>query len=363
MVKIFGHQFAAIALACALVMPASAQSGEPDPAKVADYKTLQRLDQRLADVGFRLQKSATPWCSQTEYALGWVVTDRLQYPAGDQSAVARSYGTSWPGASDFVIAAVAKNSPAARNKFHVGEAVLAIDDYDLATATADEPDTKKSKRARKKGKSFDRMAAVEAAMIERFADGTANIRIKSPVKAGQGLSVAATIPIELERVCASLISLHVGSSLSAGADGRRVRINHKLAVYAADDAELAWIVAHELSHNILGHPQRLNKAKINRGLFQEFGKSAKLTRQTEDEADRLSIWLMVKAGYDPHAGIRFWERYGPEHDSPLIRSATHSRWKDRIETLRSEIGIATSAFATDANARPPMLTANSVTDK
>lgn len=324
----------------------------PDPAKIADYKALQQLDQRLATVGYRLQKAATPWCSQTEYQMGWVLADRLQYPAADQSAVARSYGTSWPGAADIVIAAVAKDSPASRVQFHIGEAVLAIDDADPATLSAGD---KKSKKARKKGNSFDRMGALEAAMLERFADGHAEVRIQSPMKPGQGMMISATIPVALERVCASLISLHVGSDLGAGADGRRVRINHSLAAYTKDNNELAWVVAHELAHNILGHPQRLKKAKINRGLFQQFGKSAKLTRQTEDEADRLSMWLMVKAGYDPVAALRFWERYGPEHDSPLIRSATHSSWKDRMATLQVETDKAVAALRSNPDARPSVL--------
>ena len=324
----------------------------PDPQKVADYRALQRLDQRLAHVGYRLQKAATPWCAQTEYQMGWVLADRLQYPAADQAAVARSYGTSWPGAGDIVIAAVAKDSPASRVKFHVGEGVLGIDDVDPAALTAP---TAKAKKARKKGNSFDRMGTLEAAMIERFADGRAEIRIQSPVRAGQGLAVSATIPVQLERVCASLISLHVGSDLGAGADGRRVRINHALAQYTKDDNELAWVVAHELAHNISDHPQRLKAAKVNRGLFQQFGKSAKLTRQTEDEADRLSMWLMVKAGYDPAAAQSFWQRYGPEHDSPLIRSATHSNWKDRMTALQVASDAAVAALKSNPDARPPVL--------
>ena len=361
MVRVFTRNFSAFALACASLAPLHAQSAPavaiPDPVKVADYKALQKLDQRLANIGYRLQKTATPWCTQTDYQMGWVLADRLQYPESDQSAVARSYGTSWPGANDIVIAAVARNSPASRVQFHVGEAVLSIDDID-PSALFNNNNSPKKKKPNKKGNSYDRMAMLEAAMAERFADGHAEVRVQSPTRPTQGLMVSATIPVQLERVCASLISLHVGSNLTAGADGRRVRINHSLALYTKDDNELAWVVAHELAHNILGHPQRLDKAKVNRGLFQQFGKSAKLTRQTEDEADRLSIWLMAKAGYDPAAAVQFWQRYGPEHDSPLIRAATHSSWKDRITTLQAETEVAVATLKADPNARPPVLTAS-----
>jgi predicted Zn-dependent protease len=36
----------------------------------------------------------------------------------------------------------------------------------------------------------------------------------------------------------------------------------------------------------------------------------KVIKATEAEADRLSVWLMANAGYDPEAAISFWERYG-----------------------------------------------------
>lgn len=327
----------------------------PDLAKVNDYKKLRQLDQRLATIGYRLQKTATPWCATTEYQMGWVLTDRTQYPADDQAAAAYAYGTSWPGAGDIIIAAVAKDSPASRASFHIGEGVLAIDDVDPASLTRDGIVAKKHKKADSKDNSFDRMGRIEAAMADRFADGEAQVRIQSPVRAGQGMSVAATMSVPLERVCASIISLHVGSDMGAGADGHRVRINHRLALYTKDDSELAWVVAHELAHNILGHRQRLDKAKVNRGLFQQFGKNAKLTRQTEDEADRLSMWLVVKAGYDPAAAQRFWQRYGPEYDSPLIRSGTHSNWKERMTALQVETDVAVAAFKENPDARPPVL--------
>src|SRR3546814_2491582 len=86
---------------------------------------------------------------------------------------------------------------------------------------------------------------------------------------------------------------------------------------------LAAAVAHELAHNILRHRERLDAADVARGLFKGFGRSARLFRQTEIEADRLSAWPMRGAGYDPPAAVRFWGRFGTrggrseEHTSEL----------------------------------------------
>src|SRR3546814_9337771 len=93
---------------------------------------------------------------------------------------------------------------------------------------------------------------------------------------------------------------------------------------------LAAAVAHELAHNILRHRERLDAADVDRGLFKGFGRSARLFRQTEVEADRLSVWLMRGAGYDPQAAVRLWGRFGTRGGPVLIQPSTHPPRRDRV---------------------------------
>jgi Zn-dependent protease with chaperone function len=100
-----------------------------------------------------------------------------------------------------------------------------------------------------------------------------------------------------------------------------------------DPQELAAIVAHELAHIVLDHPRRLTDAHVSRGLFKGFGRSGRLFKQTENEADRLSVTLMANAGYDPQAAVRYWLTYGAQLNDHGGLGSTHLPWQDRARLI------------------------------
>jgi predicted Zn-dependent protease len=74
---------------------------------------------------------------------------------------------------------------------------------------------------------------------------------------------------------------------------------------------------------------------VDRGLFAPFGRNARLIRQSEAEADRLSLYLMDRAGYDPAAAPAFWRRVA--HADPMSDvDPTHPRWRVRLAALQVE---------------------------
>jgi hypothetical protein len=97
--------------------------------------------------------------------------------------------------------------------------------------------------------------------------------------------------------------------------------------------EFAAAVAHELAHNLLRH----------RAWLDLRGRSRANIRLTEDEADRLVPWLMVNAGYDPGAAVRFLRRWGPGHDGGLFRKRTHSGWDERAAAIAAESPLIEAA--------------------
>jgi predicted Zn-dependent protease len=158
-----------------------------------------------------------------------------------------------------------------------------------------------------------------------------------------------------EQTCASRFQIKIDDDRNASANGEIVSISSALAEYFADDAEFAAVAAHELAHNLLNHRDRLNRQKVNRGFFGQFGKSARRIKDTEIEADRLSVWLMANAGYDPEAAIRFWTRYGKEHGKGIFSASTHYRWKKRVKLFEEEIANMAKAESLDGKRVPPLL--------
>lgn len=144
-------------------------------------------------------------------------------------------------------------------------------------------------------------------------------------------------PAEETSVCASTFWVDNRRKKEAGSDGEHVRVSSGLVDFLDEDDELAAVAAHELAHNQLGHPALLDGLKKGR---------AKTVRQTEIEADGLSVWLLANAGYDPHAAIRMWRRLGP-------RQSKTPRLPERLAIVESEIAALESIPASDGKRSPP----------
>jgi predicted Zn-dependent protease len=131
-----------------------------------------------------------------------------------------------------------------------------------------------------------------------------------------------------------------------------VQVTTAIAAYVADDDELAAVLAHEFAHNILGHRVRLDAARVSRGFFGNFGRSAARIRETEIEADRFSVYLLDRAGYDPAAAVRFWTRFG-QRGLNFLGSPTHPNWRARIASFETEIAAIRRAHMQGTEPVPP----------
>lgn len=80
------------------------------------------------------------------------------------------------------------------------------------------------------------------------------------------------------------------------------------------DDELAWILSHEIAHNILSHVQNAKlRAMLNTFLGATVGPSSPVAnapepRSLEAQADYVGAYLMARAGFDLDAIRRVWSR-------------------------------------------------------
>lgn len=140
-----------------------------------------------------------------------------------------------------------------------------------------------------------------------------------------------------------------------------------LILRAENEAQLAYVLGHELGHYLRRHSVQLwRDARLKGDLLAFFrllasaagygfagdlahliavGSIYAFSRDNEREADELGFELMVKAGYDPREAPKIWEALVKEREArngsaPLIFFATHPPTEERIETLRT---LATKA--------------------
>jgi hypothetical protein len=157
-------------------------------------------------------------------------------------------------------------------------------------------------------------------------------------------------------------------------------VNSGLILAADEEAELAGVMAHEISHVCARHGMRqmtrMNLAQIatiplifvgggiGYGIYEASGLALPLTfmkfqRNFEAEADYLGLQYMYKTGYDPQAFISFFEKIqAKEKKKPgtIAKAfASHPQTPDRIEASQKEI-------ATILPARPQYIVSTSEFD-
>jgi predicted Zn-dependent protease len=147
-------------------------------------------------------------------------------------------------------------------------------------------------------------------------------------------------------------------------------VNSGLILAADEEAELAGVMAHEISHVAARHGMRqmtrMNLAQIatiplimvgggiGYGIYEASGLALPLTfmkfqRNFEAEADYLGLQYMYKTGYDPQSFISFFEKIqAKEKKKPgtIAKAfASHPQTPDRIEASQKEIATILPAKA------------------
>tara|TARA_R100001244_G_scaffold132319_2_gene108165 strand:- start:73939 stop:74964 length:1026 start_codon:yes stop_codon:yes gene_type:complete len=327
-------------LALLFTAPLNAQDAPADgldPDTILAFKGLQLLDQRMNAIGFRLVQANTPYCADKAPQTGLLLHDIDQYP---DPAVAR-FALGFDGL--VTVIAVAPDSPGAAAGLLPGDDILAINGVRIENIPIDNP------VYASEPPEYRRIAAVNDRLEKALTQEDTTLNI---LRGGEQIPLT----VALRQACPSRFQIAVSEDREASANGKIVSVTSRMAEYFLNDDEFAAVIAHELAHNLLHHRDRLDAQEVNRGFFGQFGKSASRIKSTEVEADRLSVWLMANAGYDPQAAIRFWTRYGKEHGKGIFSASTHYRWKKRVALFEEEIEKMAKMEPVNGTYAPPLLT-------
>lgn len=156
--------------------------------------------------------------------------------------------------------------------------------------------------------------------------------------------------------------------------GGKVAVYTGIVPFAKTNAGLAAVMGHEVAHALLRHSAErvsenyllqmgLSLANLSfqnspykdllaaaLGLGSQVGIELPFSRFQEQEADRVGLELMAKAGYDPREAIGLWERMeAGAGDRPPEILSTHPDPKDRIKELNEDMNKALEIY--DASAK------------
>ena len=243
---------------------------------------------RVATIGYRIAAANVQSCARPEMMSGIVTHDLTQYPLASRPLVSQAFSLH----AGFGVLEIVPGSAAD----HAG---LKIDDEILAVANVSVQDQSAVEGAHQ---SYTREDQFTAILSSALARGPTALLVR---RRGQLLQLT----IQGQAGCGGNVVLSSSSNLNAWSDGTRVMVTTAMMQQAANDDELAFVIAHEMAHNILGHAQN-----DSMGLFGLLGFGSGRVKRMEADADSHAVPLMNAAGYAPFGAISFLE------------SASHRMW-------------------------------------
>jgi len=282
--------------------------------------TLRQADLRVGAVAYRIALAGRPLCSQPHPLTGLLFHHLGEYEPADRVTMIQRHGLDrGPG-----ILTVLADTPAARAGLVAGDVLLAVNGKAFPSPVTIAAMANSDSRRKA-------MEASEFQLEDQLHAGPARLRL---------LRNGREIEARLDSVqgCLGRVRLARSGQTNAFANGRYVVMTTSMLDFLRGDDELAVVLGHEMSHNILHHPTLLDEKGVPKsGIGRAFGKNAKRVWRTEEEADRFGIRLMAAAGYNVQAAIPFWRRYLGKYDAFPQIFRTHPSLSARERITREAI--------------------------
>ena len=277
------------------------------PVSAADLsvRTLAAQEARLATIAYRMATANADVCRRPDMMTGMILHDLTQYQPAKRGEVSRAFSLQ----SGFGILQLVPGGAAERAGLRIDDEIIAV-----GGATVEHPGMVWTS-----AKSFHRMQGFTDLLQARLMGGSTELLIRRNGSVQQ-------VGLVAERGCGGQLTLANSSGLNAWADGRYIILTTGMNAFARSDDEIAFVIAHEMAHNILGHFDR-------RGTRMSiFGRSS---RDLELDADGFAVRFMSVSGYRPAAGITFLQ-----HSRRRLWwafSLDHPGFGSRIRTVAAEI--------------------------
>lgn len=159
---------------------------------------------------------------------------------------------------------------------------------------------------------------------------------KAPISLGvQRNDQQRAINVPLTFACAFSIELGNADNVNTYADGRRVLITRGMLKFTQSDEELAYLIAKDMAHNILGHAIRQRMVSTIAEVIDNLllphpdptttAGTAGIRVYPQDldaAADTLSLYLLARAGYNIDNVPAFWKRLSDKYPSSVTNGYT-----------------------------------------
>jgi hypothetical protein len=286
----------------------------------AQLSQMVALQDRLYRIAGPLLINNADLCrTQARNLLGFTAKNKYSYTGEfvDAAQAVLNYG------DRLEVASVLAGSGAARVGLRKGDGLVAAEGKSLPT-----------------GANAETQAA---AILGPLASGSKVLNLT--VSRG-GANQALKVPVT--RACAFKIDIGNSDNVNSYADGQRVMITRGMVNFAQSDEAIAYVLAKDIAHNVLGHAATTKQAytigsiidnlvAVRPDLSMLIGSAGvkPVPQDLDAAADTLSLYMVARAGYSVDNARAFWQRLATQYPATVLNgyTATHPAVSYRLGVI------------------------------
>lgn len=265
------------------------------------------LQDRLYRVAGPLLINNADLCrTQARNLLGFTAKNKYSYTGEfvDAAQAVLNYG------DRLEVASVLAGSGAARAGLRKGDVLIAADGKLLPVGTNAETDA--------------------AAILGPLAS---NNKFLNLTVQRSGANQQLRIPVT--RACAFKIDIGNSDNINAYSDGQRVMITRGMVNFAQSDDAIAYVLAKDIAHNVLGHAATTKQAYTVGGIIDNLvavrpdlsmliGTAGvkPMPQELDAAADNISLYMVARAGYNVAGARAFWQRLATQYPATVLNGYT-----------------------------------------
>ncbi|MBV8123761.1 MAG: M48 family metalloprotease [Paucibacter sp.] len=313
-------------------MPASAPepvrpAAEEPPVITAKMAAAQGALSQMVALQDRLYRVAAPLLinnadlcrNQARNLLGFTAKNKYSYPGEFVEAAEEALGYG----DRLEVSSVLSGSGAARAGLHKGDGLIAVEGKNLPIGVN---------------------AETQAAGILGPLVGTHQALNLTVWRA----NATQIIKVPVTRACAFKVDIGNSDNVNSYADGTRVMITRGMVNFAGSDEGIAFVLAKEMAHNVLGHANTTrssytvgsiidNLVTVRPDLSMLIGSAGvkAMPQELDAAADYLSLYMLARAGYDIGHVHAFWQRLNTQYPASVLNgyNAIHPAVAYRLSVI------------------------------
>ncbi|MFA9218046.1 MAG: M48 family metalloprotease [Sphingomonadaceae bacterium] len=161
-----------------------------------------------------------------------------------------------------------------------------------------------------------------------------------------GASQSLNVPVT--RACAFKVDIGNADNINSYADGQRVMITRGMVNFAQTDEAIAFVLAKDIAHNVLGHAATTRSAytigsiidnlvAVRPDLSMLIGSAGvkPVPQELDAAADYLALYMLARAGYTIEHAHAFWQRLAAQYPASVLNghTATHPATGYRLSVI------------------------------